>query len=77
MTLKEFIQNNDITGFEIIENITIISVIVKETTYALNVNTDNIIAGTPVIKINNYTIENDILSVNGLQLNINETILEI
>ena len=73
MNLKDFIENKNITGFEIIPNILILNVFVDNTPYGLDVDTSNIQAGTQLSKITNFSIDNNILTVDTLSLNIETT----
>jgi hypothetical protein len=74
MKLDEFLTQNVVTGFEYIENVTIINAIVEDSQiYGINIDTSNIESGTPVLKTSNFTIIDDILHVEGLELNILET----
>lgn len=69
-SLKEFIQENDVTGFELVNNV-ILSVVVDNITYALDVDTSEIPYGMLVQRVNEFIIEEDILSVNNVSININ------
>jgi len=74
MKLAEFLNQNVVTGFEYIENVTIINVIVEDSQlYGIDIDTSNIESGTPVLKTSTFTIIDDILHVEGLELNILET----
>lgn len=73
MNLKEFMQNKNITGFEIIPNVLILNIFIDNIPYGLDVDTSNIQAGTQLSKITNFTIDNNILTVDGLSLNIETT----
>jgi hypothetical protein len=74
MKLKNFIQENNVSGFEIIPNVLIFNVIVGETAYQLDIETNNIQCGTKLIKILDYELneDNDILVVDNISLNTNE-----
>lgn len=74
MKLKNFIQENNVSGFEIIPNVLILNVIVGETAYQLDVETSNIQSGTKLIKILDYELNDDdnILIVDNISLNTNE-----
>lgn len=73
MKLKTFLENNTVTAFEIIPNILILNAFVGNSPYGLDVDTSNIPAGTVLSKINNFTIDNNILTVDGLSINIEMT----
>lgn len=73
MTLKQFISENNISAFETVNGQLIINVIVDETSYGLDINTSKITAETPIIKYTDFVIDNDLLTVNNIVININET----
>lgn len=73
MTLKQFIQENNVTAYETVNDNLIINVVVGETSYGLDVDTSNIIGGTPVVKFENFTMNGDLLTVDGITINVNET----
>ena len=73
MTLKEFLEENQVTAFEIVENVVIVNVVVGSRTQGLDVDTSNIVAGTVLKKVYDFTVDDDILTVDGLTLDINTT----
>ena len=73
MNLKTFLQENNVTGFETISGVIVMNVLVGDTSYAIDVDTSNILGGTSLTRTEQWTIENDILTVDGISLNINET----
>jgi hypothetical protein len=73
MKLKKFLEENEVTGFEIIQNQLIINAITEGgATYGLNVDTSNIENGTPLTIETEFTIEDDILTVGGIVVNTEE-----
>jgi hypothetical protein len=70
MTLKDFTNTHDISGFEIIGNL-IISTISNNISYALDVDTSDVPFGTPVIIKTEFSISEDILSIDEIHININ------
>jgi len=73
MKLKDILQKNDVIAFEVIENQRILSVILKnDIRHALNVDTSNILAGTQLTVVDDFSIKNDILTVSNISLNVNE-----
>ena len=68
MNLKTFLENNTITSVEIIPNITIINIVCGEVIYGLDVDTANIQAGTSLLRINDFVIDNNTLIAGGLSL---------
>lgn len=73
MNLKTFLEHNNVTAFEIIPNTLILNVFVDNVPYGLDVDTSNIPAGTVLSKITNFSIDNNILTVDTLSLNIETT----
>ncbi len=74
MKLNEFLNQNVVTGFEYVENVTIINAIVEDSQiYGIDIDTSNIESGTPVLKTSAFTVIDDILYVDGLELNTLET----
>jgi len=73
MTVKQFIQIYEISGFEIIQDNVIINIMVEGTPHGIDVDTSKIEGGTPLQFIEEYTIADNILEVNGISLNIEET----
>lgn len=72
MTLKQFIQQNNVTAYETVNNDLIINAVVGETSYGLDVDTSNIPAGTLVVRFENFTMNGDLLTVDGITVNVNE-----
>jgi hypothetical protein len=70
MTLKEFIVDKNITGFELV-GATLINVLVDNIPYGLDSDTTNIIAGTLVENITEWSIVGDILTINGIEYDMN------
>lgn len=71
MSLKTFLQQNNIISIEIIPNVTILNIVCNDAIYGLDVDTSNIPANTSLIRTSKYNIENDILSVGSLSIDIN------
>lgn len=72
MTLKTFMQKNLPTEFEIIPNTIILNIVSNNRIYALDVDTSSIQYGTKLIKVSNYSLENDLLTVGDITVNANE-----
>lgn len=73
MTLKEFTQDNTITAVEIAEEVGIIfNVYVEEAGYGLDVDTTNITNGTPLSIKADFTIQDDILTVENISINMTQ-----
>lgn len=72
MTIKEFLQDNTLSAIETVENI-IINLVCGETEYGIDVDTSNIPSGTLTTKRTDYTLINDILSVDTISVNTETT----
>ena len=68
MTLKEFIETNNVTAYQTVEFI-IINTLVEEACYGLDVDTSNIPGGTPLFTFNDFHLEGDLLTVNNITIN--------
>jgi hypothetical protein len=78
MKLNEFLNQNTVTAFEYIENVTIINAVVEDSQlYGIDIDTSNIESGTPVLRTSTFTITDDVLHVGGLELNILETYINL
>jgi hypothetical protein len=76
MKLKEFLEEKNVTGFELIPGQLVISVITDgDTLYALDVDTSTIEGGTDLVRETEFVIEDETLTVSGLTLNIETTSL--
>ena len=74
MTLKEFLTDKTITSVEITEQYNLIyNVYVDQTVYGLDIDTSNVEAGTPLQMRQDFTLENDILSVAGIFIDTAQT----
>lgn len=70
ITLKEFLEENEVTAFDYVENTIIINAVVGEVAYGIDIDTSDIESGTEVKQTSVFVIDGDILSVNNLELNI-------
>jgi len=74
MTLKEFLTDKTLTSVEITEQYNLIyNVYVDQAGYGLDIDTSNVEAGTQLTMRQDFTLENDILSVAGISINTAET----
>ena len=74
MTLKEFLTDKTLTSVEITEQYNLIfNVYVDQAGYGLDIDTSNVEAGTQLYMRQDFTLENDILSVAGISLDITQT----
>jgi hypothetical protein len=73
MTLKKFLEENKAKGFEVIENQLIINVITESEAYhGLKVKISNIPSGTQLTTKTDFTLVNDVLTVGGVTINVDE-----
>ena len=74
MTLKEFLTDKTLTSVEITEQYNLIfNVYVDQAGYGLDIDTSEVVSGTPLEMRQDFTLENDILSVAGISINTEET----
>lgn len=74
MTLSEFLLNNSITSVEISEDFGLIfNVYVGETCYGLDTEIPNVPYGTKLSLRDDFTLENNILSIAGISLDTTTT----
>lgn len=72
MVLKDFLNQNNVTSFEGIENVLMLSVIVDDLSYfMIDVDTSNITSGTVLYKFNDFVIDGDNVIVGGITMDIN------
>ena len=67
-TLKEFMQENQVTAFDVVNGI-IINVVIGEAIYGLDVDTSNIVVGTKLIKTTEFIVDGDLLTIDGVSIN--------
>ena len=72
MTIKEFLVDKTLTAVETVDNL-IINLVCGESITGINVDTSNIPSGTLTTKRNDFTLINDILSVDSISVNIEKT----
>ena len=74
MTLKEFLTDKTITAVEITEEYDLIfNVYVEGAGYGLAIDNSNVPNGTQLYMREDFTLENDILSVAGISLDTTQT----
>ena len=74
MTLKEFLQDKTLSSVETVDGHNlIVNVYIDETCYGLNVDMTNIVAGTMLTKREDFTLNEDILSVDNISIDISKT----
>jgi hypothetical protein len=73
MKLKQYMQENTVTGFEVIENQIVLSVILEGgARQALDVDTSSIQSGTQLSAVEEFSVNGDIITVAGIILNTEE-----
>ena len=74
MTLKEFLTDKTISAVEILEEYGLIfNVYVEGAGYGLDIDNSNVPNGLRLSMREDFTLENDILSVAGLSISTTET----
>ena len=73
MTLKQFMEENEVTSFEVVPDVLILNAEVGEAEYGLDVDTSNIPFGTILQRFDLFSVDGDILTVGGLTLNTETT----
>jgi hypothetical protein len=74
MTLKEFLQDKTLTAVEITEEYNLIfNVYVEGIGYGLVVDNSNVPNGTQLSMREDFTLQDDILSVAGISIDITQT----
>jgi hypothetical protein len=72
MTIKEFLEDKTLTAVETVDNL-IINLVCGESPYGIDVDTSNIPSGTLLTRRTDYTLINDILSVDTISVNTETT----
>jgi hypothetical protein len=72
MTIKEFLQDKTLTAVGVVEN-TIINLITEDGNDGIDVNTSNISSGILVITRTDFTINDNILSIDDITIDIETT----
>ena len=74
MTLKQFLTDKTLTAVEISEEYQLIfNVYIDQAGYGLNIDISNVPYGTQLTIREDFTLENDILSVAGISINTTTT----
>jgi hypothetical protein len=72
MTIKEFLQDNTLTAVETVDNL-IINLVCDEAIFGIDVDTLNIPSGTLTTRRTDYTLIDNILSVDTISVNTETT----
>ena len=75
MTLKQFIEENNVSGFEKIGNLLFNVIVDDSIPYGLDIDTSNIMSNTPLERVNDFSIDNDMLTVGDIIIDTNEVTL--
>jgi hypothetical protein len=72
MTIKEFLQNKTLTSVDTVENI-IINLICEDTIDGIDVDTSKIPSGTLITTRTDFTLVDNVLSVDTISVNTETT----
>jgi hypothetical protein len=72
MKAKEFLNGKTLTAVETVNNL-IINLVIEETLYGLKIDTSSILSGTKLTRINQFEIQNDILTVGTISVDLTTT----
>jgi hypothetical protein len=74
-SLKNFLQNNTVTSFEIVQGKCVVNAFVGDEIYGIDSDMSDVQSGTLLFNTTNFSIdlENDILVVDGISVNISQT----
>ena len=72
MKAKEFLADKTLAAVETVESI-IINLVVEEGVYGLAVDTSGIQAGTPLTRTTGFSVVDDVLTADGLTLDLATT----
>ena len=73
LTLKQFIFGKRITAIDTVDGYDlIINAYVDDACYGLNIDLSNVPAGTSITTREDFTIEGDILSIDGITLDMSK-----
>jgi hypothetical protein len=75
MKLKNLIEQGILSGFEIVPNAIVLSVFIREQPYALDVDTSELVSGTSLVRVNDYSVNGDTLIVDNISINIDTEII--
>lgn len=72
MTAKEFLEEKTLTAVETVGTL-VINLVLGEAVYGMNVNTSKIKKGTLLTRTEDFVIEDDILTANGMSIDLSKT----
>ena len=68
MNLKQFMEENSVTAFEIVKGKRVINAIVDQTPYGLKVDMSDIPFATKLDRIDGFVKNGDIIIVDGIEI---------
>jgi hypothetical protein len=69
MTLKQFLTDKTLSSVEITEQYNLIyNIYIEQAGYGLDIDTSNVEAGTQLTMRQDFTLDNDILSIAGISI---------
>jgi hypothetical protein len=71
MTAKQYLQDKELTGVEIIGN-KIINLVTGDIIMGLDIDMTGIPFGMSVNRVTNFSVEGDLLKVGGTEVNLSE-----
>jgi hypothetical protein len=73
-TAKEFLQDKTLKAIDVVQG-TVLSLVVKKALHGLDVDTSNIPYGTKLTRVEDFTIDGDILTADGITLDLAATFM--
>ena len=73
-TAKEFLQDKTLKAIDVAQG-TVLSLVIQNSAYGLDVDTSNIPYRTPVTRVEDFTIDGDTLTTNGITLDLSTTFM--
>ena len=74
MKIIDLIEQEKISGFEVIPNVLALSVFIENESHAIDADTSNVQAGTPLVRIDEYSVADGILTVGGVSLSVETSV---
>ncbi len=74
ITAKEFLQDKTLKAIDVVQG-TVLSLVVKKAPHGLDVDTSGIPYRTKVTRVEDFTIDGDILTADGITLDLSATFM--
>jgi hypothetical protein len=74
VTAKEFLQDKTLKAIDVAQG-TVLSLVIQNSAYGLDVDTSSIPYGTQVTRIEDFTIDGDTLTAGGITLDLSATFM--